>query len=114
MKLNIQTILPFLLRLVIFLLVCTLISTLYTFDVISTHFFDAACLFTGCLFYMMLAVSFFKVIKKRQFVIALVLVIIAFLIELMFHSFSKVLIQKSMKLLLFLLTVAVLQFKHHS
>lgn len=114
MKLNIQTILPFLLRLVIFLLVCTLISTLYTFDVISTHFFDAACLFTGCLFYMMLAVWFFKTMKKRQFIIALLFVIIAFLIELAFHSFSRVLIQKSMKLLLFLLTVAVLQFKHHS
>lgn len=114
MKRNIQSILPLFVCVLCFLLVCTILCLLYTFDLISTHLFEAASLFLGCLFYMMLGTVFFKTVKKRQFIIAFILVTAVFIIQLTLHSFSQELLQKSIKLFLFLLTVVFLQFKHHS
>ncbi len=113
MKLNIRSILPSVLCILTFLLVCTFLCLLYTFNLISTHLFEAASLLTGCIFYMMLAVGFSKIIKKRQLFIAFILVAIIFFTQLTLHSFSKELLQKSIKLFLFIATVIFLKFKHH-
>ena len=85
MKFSISSILPSLLW-VFPLLMCALISLLYACDFISTTLFALASRINGCLFAVMLGFILGKVMKKRQFLIALLLSIVLTIVH--FSIFS--------------------------
>lgn len=114
MKLNKNILLPPFLSVLFFLLVCLMISVLYTFDWISTHFYEAFCLFTGCTLYLALGILLHRSIKKRQLVIAFFITLFLLALHYFSYGFTKELLQKAFKLLFFLGTVLFLQLKHQS
>lgn len=108
MKLNIKSFFPVLLFLFP-LLICALVSVLYALDIIKTSFFDVLCTISGCLFYALLGVMLCRIIKKRQFVIALSLsvlwCIMAFVLHDKLSDFLRVVIK------LVFLNAAVLSYQ---
>lgn len=111
MKQNKSMMVPFLYP-VLFLLVCMMISLLYTFDIFTTHLYEASCLLAGCMLYLFIGILLTQLIKKRQLVIALFISIVLMIFQILNLSFSKELLQYMLKLLFFTGTVFIIQFKH--
>ena len=100
MKFSISSILP---SLIWFfpLLMCALISLLYACDFINTTIFVLASRINGCLFSVMLGVLLCKLMKKRQFLIALLLSIVFAIIHFSVSSELNEHLYFGLKLILF-------------
>ena len=100
MKFSIKSILSTLFWLIP-LLICAFLSLLYACDFITTSFFTLLSRINGCLLYVLMAVLICKTMKKRQFLIALLISIVLILIHLMFqHDLTEHLLF-AFKLILF-------------
>ena len=83
------------------LLICAILSLLYACDFINTSFFTLLSRINGCLFYVLMACLVCTIMKKRQFLIALLISIVLILIHLMFqHDLTEHLLF-AFKLILF-------------
>lgn len=69
------------------LLICAILSLLYACDFISTSFFTLLSRINGCLFYVLMAGLVCTIMKKRQFLIALLLSIVLTIVH--FSIFSE-------------------------
>ena len=89
MKFSIKSILSSLFWLIP-LLICAFLSLLYACDFITTSFFTLLSRLNGCLFYVLMASFICIIMKKRQFVIALLISIVLIGFHLMFqHDLSE-------------------------